>query len=238
MDCNHCGGKTPMKIVVEKVILENFLAYFPEYGDVPMGFERAEWKILKCPLCNKITVTESIVTDEDEDEDDETGQLFFTSTVSANTVVLYPISDLEIPNPNPDMPPDIAADFMEAKKVFPFSARSSAALLRLAIQKLCIHLGEKGKDINKDIQELVNKGLPQHIQQALDIVRVIGNESVHPGEINIQDNTEIAKRLFGLVNEIIEDRISKIRKQEEIQKIYQALPENKLEGIRQRNQNS
>ena len=236
MDCNHCGSKTPMKIVVEKAIIENFIAYFPEYGDVPMGYRQSGWEILQCPLCKKITVTETITTDEYEDEDDETGLPF--SAAEINTTVLYPITDLEIPNPNSNMPPEIVEDFMEAKRIFPFSARSSAALLRLSIQKLCIYLGEKGKDINKDIQGLVNKGLPQHIQQALDIVRVIGNEAVHPGEINVRDNPEIAKKLFGLVNEIIEDRISKIHKQAEIEKIYQTLPENKLEGIRQRNKNS
>jgi hypothetical protein len=237
MGCNHCGNKTPMKIVIEKAIAENYVAYFPEYGDVPMGYKHSEWKILQCPLCKKIIVTETITTDDYEADgyDDETGVPL--STPDVNTTILYPISDIEIPDPNPNMPSEIAADFTEAKRIFPFSARSSAALLRLSIQKLCKHLGEKGKNINDDIKALVKKGLPLHIQQALDIVRVIGNESVHPGEINVNDTPEIAKKLFDLVNEIVDDRIGKFTKQAEIDKLYRNLPENKLEEIRKRDGN-
>ena len=85
-----------------------------------------------------------------------------------------------------------------------------------------------------DIKSLVQKGLSQHIQQALDFVRIIGNESVHPGEININDTPKIARQLFDLVNEIVDDRISKLNKQAEIDKLYRTLPENKLEEIRKR----
>ena len=101
----------------------------------------------------------------------------------------------------------------------------------LALQKLCGILGGKGKDINSDIKELVNKGLSTHIQQALDIVRVIGNNAVHPGQIDIQDNPEIAKELFNLMNEIVEDQLSKIHKLAQIDKIYKSLPPSTLKGI-------
>jgi len=238
LDCYHCGHKTLMKVIVEKSLSETFYFYYAEHGEVPTGDRQTEWKILQCPLCKEINVIEITSTDDDEEDEsivvgmDEYDQPIFPKMPKIK--VLYPVADLDIPNPEPNMPPEIAKDFIEAKNIFPFSARSSAALLRLVIQKLCIHLGEKGKDINADIQELVNKGLPQHIQQALDIVRVIGNEAVHPGEINVRDNPEIAKKLFSLVNEIIDDRISKPHKQAEIEKIYQTLPENKLNGILQR----
>ena len=63
---------------------------------------------------------------------------------------------------------------------------------------------------------------------------VIGNEAVHPGEINIKDNPETARQLFEIINEIIEDRIGVIEKQTKINEIYQGLPETKLKHIRDR----
>src|SRR5258708_22812888 len=90
-----------------------------------------------------------------------------------------------------DMPEDVADDYNEARAIFVSSPRSSAALLRLALQKLCKHLGEPGKDLNTDIGALVAKGLPTQIQQALDVIRVIGNNAVHPGQIDIREEKEL-----------------------------------------------
>jgi hypothetical protein len=70
------------------------------------------------------------------------------------------------------------------------------------------HLGEKGKDLNTDIGKLVGKGLDPIIQQALDVVRVIGNNAVHPGKIDLNDNPETASKLFGLVNIIVTTMIT------------------------------
>jgi len=46
----------------------------------------------------------------------------------------------------------------------------------------------------------MKKGLPQTIQQALDIVRVVENYVIHSGQIDLKDNQEIANKLFGLIN--------------------------------------
>lgn len=107
---------------------------------------------------------------------------------------------LTAPRPNPDLSPDIKRDYLEARAILTKSPRGAAALLRLAIQKLCEELGEKGHDINTDIASLVKKGLPAKVQQALDTVRVVGNNAVHPGQIDLRDNNEVAEQLFGLVN--------------------------------------
>jgi len=89
--------------------------------------------------------------------------------------------------PNPDLPDELFRDFDEAREIVDGSLRGAAALLRLVIRKLCAHLGEKGKDINADIASLVAKGLNPLVQKALDVVRVIGNEAVHPGTIDLRD---------------------------------------------------
>jgi Domain of unknown function (DUF4145) len=104
-------------------------------------------------------------------------------------------------------------------------------LLRLCVEKLCVHLGENGKNINDDIGNLVKKGLPTEIQQALDIVRVTGNNSVHPGEMTIEDDAEIVSSLFSVVNFIVDNRISQPSK---INTIFGKLPAAALKAIEQR----
>lgn len=69
------------------------------------------------------------------------------------------------------MPKDVKEDFEEARNVVDVSLRA-AALLRLVTQKLMIHLGEKGKNLNGDIASLVEKGLSKKIQKALDAVNL------------------------------------------------------------------
>lgn len=130
-----------------------------------------------------------------------------------------------------DCPEDVKVDYEEARDIFIGSPRASAALLRLAIQKLCVHLGQKGKQLNDDIGELVKAGLPVKIQQALDIVRVTGNNAVHPGEIKIDDDPEIALNLFYLVNVIVENMITQPR---QIAEKFGALPDRAREQIAQR----
>jgi len=102
----------------------------------------------------------------------------------------------------------------------------------LAIQKLCALLGEKGKNINDDIAALVKKGLPIKVQQALDIVRVVGNNSVHPGQIDLKDDMETANTLFGLVNLIADVMITQPK---HVDKIYNTVvPKSQRDAITKR----
>jgi Domain of unknown function (DUF4145) len=130
--------------------------------------------------------------------------------------------------PSPDLPADIKNDYEEARSILAASPRGSAALLRLAIQKLCSHLGQPGKNINDDIAALVSARLPPRVQEALDSVRVIGNEAVHPGSIDLRDNRAVAGALFKLINFIATKMIAEPN---EIGSIYGSLPKEKLDAI-------
>lgn len=131
-----------------------------------------------------------------------------------------------------DMPQELRRDFDEAREIVAKSPRGAAALLRLAIQKLCPILGATKTDINAAIGELVADGkISVAIQQALDTVRVIGNESVHPGTIDLDDDPATASALFGLINFII---VKAITEPKEIGNLYKSLPPNKLAGIADR----
>jgi len=143
----------------------------------------------------------------------------------------YP-KNTPLPTPNEDLDDEIKELYIEAASILTDSPKGSTALLRLALQKLLKQVGKSGKNINNDIKELVSEGLSPKIQQALDLLRVIGNNAVHPGQINLDDNTEVAHKLFGILNFIAEELITKPR---ELDSLYSGLiPEDTQEHIKQR----
>lgn len=139
-----------------------------------------------------------------------------------NQKMVYPKARLT-PLPNKDLPDEIKVDYEEASKIMQDSPRGACALLRLALQKLMIHLGED-KNLDKAIQGLIDKKkIDETLQKALDSVRVIGNSAVHPNELDVKDNIEIATALFKIINYIAEKILSD---KKQIEEIYSLLPEN------------
>ena len=139
------------------------------------------------------------------------------------------------PDPCADLPEELQLDFEEARTILDLSPRGAAALMRLVVQELCAHLGEKGRNIDEDIASLVAKGLNPLVQKSLDIVRVVGNEAVHPGTIDLTDDRNTALQLLALVNAIAEQMISHPKA---VKEMYEALPSAKLEAIQRRDGNS
>lgn len=135
--------------------------------------------------------------------------------------MIYPKSRLT-PLPNEDLPDDIKADYEEASLIVQDSPRGACALLRLALQKLMIYLRED-KNLDKAIKSLIDKKIiNEDLQKALDTVRVIGNSAVHPNELDIKDNKEIAIALFKIINYIAEKILTEKKRVDEI---YNILPE-------------
>lgn len=151
------------------------------------------------------------------------------TTLWVNDKMYYPENG-NAPFPNPEMPSSVKKLYDEAASIHSKSPRGAAALLRLSIQVLCSELGEPGKNINDDIASLVKKGLPTIVQQSLDIVRVTGNDAVHPGQIDT-DNSDTVANLFALVNVIIEYMIALPNK---VSGLYAGLPTEKTDGIKNR----
>jgi hypothetical protein len=182
------------------------LVCFEKRDDTYPGFDVHNLYISKCYNCKKIAVW-----------------------VHDNMVFPHEKQGVQ---PSQDLPKEIVKDFEEARSIVGLSARGAAALLRLCIQKLCMFLGEKGKNIDDDIASLVSKGLNPLVQQSLDIVRVIGNEAVHPGVIDLNDDRDTANQLFGLVNSIADQMISHPKA---VKELYEKLPPEKRKAIEKRN---
>lgn len=144
--------------------------------------------------------------------------------------MLYPIST-SADQASSDLPPACLPDYEEARIIAAISPRGAAALLRLTLQKLCKELGGQGADLNRDIGTLVANGLDTRVQRALDAVRCIGNEAVHPGTLDLRDDQETALQLFRLINLVCDQMITKPR---EVDAIYQRIPPEKRKGIEDR----
>ncbi|MCC7197799.1 DUF4145 domain-containing protein [Candidatus Peregrinibacteria bacterium] len=150
-------------------------------------------------------------------------------------LIVYP-EEISVELPNKDLPEDIKEDYLEAANIMSKSPRGSSALLRLSIEKLVNFLDAQGKDLNAKIGYLVSeKALNPKIQKALDVVRVVGNNAVHPGQIDLKDNQDIAGKLFRLVNIIAKEMITEPN---EVNSIYEELiPEENKNGILKRDSN-
>jgi len=146
--------------------------------------------------------------------------------------MVYPETNI-VPLPNSDLPADIKSDYEEAAKIIQKSPRSASALMRLCIQKLTNNiLGITGdSNLNDNIKRLVENGLPEKIQKALDIVRVTGNNAVHPGLIDLRDDVTTAAKLFDLVNIITDYMITNPKK---ISDLFDQLPAKDREKIAKR----
>ena len=159
-----------------------------------------------------------------------TCQNCLNKTIWVNNEYVYP--DIVAEEPSTDMPESVKQLYQEAGLIYNKSPRAACALLRLAIDRLCNELGENDRDINKNIGALVKKGLPQSVQQALDVVRVVGNKAVHPGQIAFDvDDKGTATMLMRLLNIIVERMITEPK---EINTLYQGLPESVKESIEKR----
>jgi hypothetical protein len=144
--------------------------------------------------------------------------------------IIYPKKTV-VELPNTDLEEPIKKDYIEASIIYSDSPRAAAALLRLALQKLCKQLGERGENINDDIKILVGKGLNPLIQKSFDALRITGNNAVHPGEINLEEEPEKVLMLFRLINFIADKMISEPN---EIERFYTSLPENAIKAIEKR----
>lgn len=246
-DCPHCGAYTTQhwfKLHASAVEGEHPTPFIPD-EDMKNAFlkdknisDEARSRLLK--LIEKIAT--GLVFLEKTDSKTiyrDANNLCISECYNCKKVSVWVHNNLVFPSqkhgvqPNPDLPDDIVRDFEEARAIVGLSPRGSAALLRLCIQKLCVHLNEKGKNIDDDIASLVAKGLNPLIQKSLDIIRVIGNEAVHPGVIDLKDDRDTANELFVLINSIADQMITHPNN---VEKLYQKLPESKRKAIEQRDE--
>jgi hypothetical protein len=128
--------------------------------------------------------------------------------------MIYPPS-ANLPLPRMEMPEEVRAIYLEARRTLDASPRSASALLRLAIRELVTHLGETD-DIAENLENLNKMGLDDKIQIALERVRMVGDGAVEPGMIDSGDGEETARALFEILNLIVDALMVQPRRVDEM----------------------
>ena len=125
--------------------------------------------------------------------------------------MIYPSYNKSVLFLNLDMPKYIKYDYLEAMDIVERSPRGACSLLRLAIEKICDEkikksdLKIKSHDLNDKIKLLdENNIMPSEIKEYFEIIREIGNISVHPYDMPINSETvDIVRQLFLCFNNIL-----------------------------------
>ena len=128
--------------------------------------------------------------------------------------IIYPPS-ADLPLPRMEMPDEVKEVYLEARKTLDASPRTASALLRLAIRELISHLGET-ENIAENLEYLNKRGLDEKIQIALQRVRMVGEEAVEPGMIDVGDGEETARALFEILNLIVDALLVQPRRVDEM----------------------
>lgn len=145
---------------------------------------------------------------------------------------LFPINEItnkNIPEYSPDMPENVKVLYKEAALIYELSPRSAAALIRLALEKLCEYLGVKKKNIKESIETLAQQqNIPISIAKAADNIRLIGNANVHVGIICDEVLEDINPAIFTYINLIVDFAITKPKEIDEINSLF---PEQKRTSL-------
>lgn len=161
MICPHCSVATYVDWEYVKSYDDNFLI-----------------KYSNCPSCIKPIIHLAIgIVKASMEEGYFIGKPSFEDTIYPS-VASY--------SPNDGIPKKYIDDFQEARLVLPISPKVSAALTRRILQFILRDEYKiKARNLSSEIEKFITlPGIPSHISDAVDAVRVIGNLAAHPTKDN------------------------------------------------------
>lgn len=145
---------------------------------------------------------------------------FFQLCSHCRQLSLWSQEELIRPLPNPPGPPPLdeapraVRDLhLEARAICQASPRGAAALLRLALDKLLVELGYSSGGLADRLKEARDGGtLSPQIYDAALAVKLLGDNGVHPGEIDLHELPTSAASMMEFLNLVVEETIIRERR--------------------------
>lgn len=206
--CPHC-----------KVVAEQNWKSIESREVVISGDDIFLFKTAQCKLCRSLSIW-CVLTNKKENNKWVKND---NAVVSAKMV--YPNKSFA-PEPHELMPEDIIQFYKKASLILHLAPEASCTYLRICLEKLCHKLKEfKGKPkLHKMISTLKDEHIiTQNMETAMNSVRLFGNEASHPDQIMIEDNIDLATKLFMILNMIVEHTLAGTARITEIAKITDEL---------------
>jgi inactivated superfamily I helicase len=133
--------------------------------------------------------------------------LHLSSCHSCNGFALWLGKRLAFPINVEKTPAPVEEDFEEAAAILNKFPRGATALMRVSIQKLMPLLRQDGENLNDSMSSLVRKGLEVEVQQAMEVLQVLGNGPVQPTSLDTEEDKEMALRFVDSLKAILERRM-------------------------------
>ncbi|MEZ6186143.1 MAG: DUF4145 domain-containing protein [Planctomycetota bacterium] len=151
--------------------------------------------------------------------------------------LLWPLK-LDAPEPHEDLKGAALEIFEEARRVLPHSTRATAALLRLALDhflhdQLDCKPNSPTSTIDQKIAELKVKGVHEDVIRTADLIRLYGNDAVHPSEIKFDEDPSIADELFSAINLFVDETVGR---QKRLERHRALIPEDKRKVAEERDE--
>lgn len=126
---------------------DNWNVHYLERGSGIPQTRDAYWyyRSALCPNCKDVTLEVALMRDKE---------------LVGEWRRIYPVGASRGPVP-PEVPKEIAEDYIEACNVLPISAKASAALARRCLQNILHGHGYKAKDLANEIDLLLNEADPK-----------------------------------------------------------------------------
>lgn len=173
--CYHCGNEGLMEVVGKHNHTYGG-PIFDKYGeieDVEIQ-EYFEWWLLSCPVCKKVSLIQKYSNE---------------CEYNPNTKKYFQEIDFLYPECNVNylgVPKEIKSAFEAALKVKNIDISICLLSLRRVLEAICKDQGAEGRNLDTMIKNMLDKGLlPNIMDDACWIIRQLGNDAAHAGEIRV-----------------------------------------------------